>query len=40
MNVAVPTTKTARQQRIVDLLGRQPVRSQTELADLDRKSVV
>ena len=34
MNVAVPTTKTARQQRIVDLLGRQPVRSQTELADL------
>jgi transcriptional regulator of arginine metabolism len=29
-----PTTKTARQQRIVELLGRQPVRSQTELAEL------
>jgi transcriptional regulator of arginine metabolism len=34
MSIAVPTTKTARQQRIVELLGRQPVRSQTELADL------
>jgi transcriptional regulator of arginine metabolism len=34
MTIAVPTTKTARQQRIVELLGRQPVRSQTELADL------
>lgn len=34
MSIALPTTKTARQQRIVELLGRQPVRSQTELADL------
>ncbi|TCM41633.1 arginine repressor [Kribbella sp. VKM Ac-2568] len=34
MTIVVPTTKTARQQRIVDLLGRQQVRSQTELADL------
>jgi transcriptional regulator of arginine metabolism len=34
MSIAVPTTKIARQQRIVELLGRQPVRSQTELADL------
>lgn len=34
MTVAVPTTKAARQQRIIDLLARQPVRSQTELADL------
>jgi transcriptional regulator of arginine metabolism len=34
MTVVLPTTKTARQQRIVELLGRQPVRSQTELADL------
>jgi transcriptional regulator of arginine metabolism len=31
---AVPTTKNARQQRIVDLLGRHQVRSQTELAEL------
>jgi transcriptional regulator of arginine metabolism len=30
----VPLTKGARQQRIVELLGRHPVRSQTELADL------
>jgi transcriptional regulator of arginine metabolism len=34
MTVAIPTTKTARQQRIIDLIGRQPVRSQTELAEL------
>jgi transcriptional regulator of arginine metabolism len=34
MTAGLPTTKTARQQRIIDLLGRQPVRSQTELADL------
>ncbi len=34
MTVGVPATKTARQQRIIELLGRQPVRSQTELADL------
>ena len=34
MTVAVPTTKTARQQRIIELIGRQPVRSQTELAEL------
>ncbi|MGI8901811.1 MAG: arginine repressor [Nocardioides sp.] len=30
----IPMTKGARQQRIVDLLSRQPVRSQTELARL------
>ncbi len=30
----VPATKNARQRRIVDLLARHPVRSQTELADL------
>jgi transcriptional regulator of arginine metabolism len=34
MTIAAPATKTARQQRIVELLGRQPVRSQTELAEL------
>jgi len=34
VTVVVPTTKTARQQKIIELLGRQPVRSQTELADL------
>jgi transcriptional regulator of arginine metabolism len=34
MTVGVPATKTARQQRIIELLGRQPVRSQTELAEL------
>jgi transcriptional regulator of arginine metabolism len=34
MTIAVPTTKTARQRRIVELLGRQPVRSQNELAEL------
>ncbi len=31
---AVPATKGARQQRIVDLLARHPVRSQTELGEL------
>lgn len=31
---SVPTTKGARQQRIVELLGRHEVRSQTELAEL------
>jgi transcriptional regulator of arginine metabolism len=30
----VPLTKAARQARIADLIGRQPVRSQAELADL------
>ena len=34
MTVAVPTTKTARRQRIIGLIGGQPVRSQTELAEL------
>lgn len=33
-NNQIPTTKSARQQRIVELLGRHSVRSQTELADL------
>ena len=32
--VGIPMTKGARQQRIVELLGRHQVRSQTELADL------
>jgi transcriptional regulator of arginine metabolism len=31
---ALPATKAARQAKIVDLLGRHPVRSQTELAEL------
>jgi transcriptional regulator of arginine metabolism len=31
---SIPMTKGARQQRIVELLGRHQVRSQTELADL------
>ncbi|WNI14745.1 arginine repressor [Actinacidiphila sp. ITFR-21] len=31
---AVPQTRTARHRRIVDLLGRQPVRSQSQLAKL------
>ena len=34
MTGAIPLTKSARQQKIVDLLSRQPVRSQTELAEL------
>lgn len=39
---AVPQTRTARHRRIVDILNRQPVRSQSQLAKLlaDRKSVV
>jgi len=32
--VSLPATKAARQAKIVDLLGRHPVRSQTELAEL------
>lgn len=34
MTTAIPLTKSARQQRIVDLLESERVRSQTELADL------
>ena len=34
MTAAIPMTKSARQQKIVDLLARHHVRSQTELADL------
>ncbi|MGA8209483.1 MAG: arginine repressor [Nocardioidaceae bacterium] len=34
MTAGIPATKAARQQRIVDLLARHPVRSQTELGDL------
>ena len=34
MTAAIPMTKSARQQRIVDLLARHHVRSQSELADL------
>jgi transcriptional regulator of arginine metabolism len=37
---AVPMTKSARQQRIVDLLGRHQVKSQTELAELLARSGV
>jgi transcriptional regulator of arginine metabolism len=37
---AMPMTKNARQQRIVELLGRHQVRSQTELADLLAQSGV
>ena len=33
-NSAIPTTKSARQQRIVELLSTEEVRSQTELAEL------
>ena len=33
-NQGIPTTKGARQQRIVELLGKHQVRSQTELAEL------
>ncbi|HEX6246871.1 MAG TPA: arginine repressor [Nocardioidaceae bacterium] len=36
----MPTTKNARQQRIVELLGRHQVRSQTELAELLARSGV
>jgi transcriptional regulator of arginine metabolism len=34
MTAGIPMTKGARQQKIIDLLTRHPVRSQTELADL------
>ena len=34
MSGAIPLTKSARQQKIIDLLSRHPVRSQTELAEL------
>ena len=34
MTAAIPMTKGARQQKIVDLLAHHQVRSQTELADL------
>lgn len=37
---AVPMTKSARHQRIIDVLGRHSVRSQTELADLLAESGV
>ena len=40
MTRAIPLTKGARQQKIVDLLSKQPVRSQTELADLLRQAGV
>ena len=39
-DASIPTTKGARQQRIVDLLGRHQVRSQTELAELLAESGV
>jgi transcriptional regulator of arginine metabolism len=34
MTATIPLTKSARQQKIVDLLSRHPVRSQTELSQL------
>jgi transcriptional regulator of arginine metabolism len=34
VTATIPLTKNARQQKIVDLLGRLPVRSQTELSEL------
>ncbi len=34
MSAVIPVTKNARQQKIVDLLGRRQIRSQTELAEL------
>ncbi len=33
MTTTIPLTKSARQQKIVDLLESTPIRSQTELAD-------
>ena len=40
MTQTIPLTKSARQQKIVDLLSRQPVRSQTELSELLREAGV
>ena len=40
MTAAIPMTKSARQQKIVDLLAHHQVRSQTELADLLAKHQV
>ena len=34
MTATIPMTKSARQQKIIDLLARHHVRSQSELADL------
>ena len=34
MTAGIPMTKGARQQKIIDLLAKHQVRSQTELADL------
>jgi transcriptional regulator of arginine metabolism len=40
MSGPIPLTKGARQQKIVDLLSKRPVRSQTELAELLREAGV
>ena len=40
MTATIPLTKSARQQKIVDILSRQPVRSQTELAELLKEAGV
>ena len=40
MTSGIPVTKGARQQKIVDLLARHEVRSQTELAELLQASGV
>ena len=40
MTATIPLTKSARQQKIVDLLGRQSVRSQTELSELLKEAGV
>ncbi len=40
MSGVIPMTKGARQQKIIDLLSRHPVRSQTELAELLAKAGV
>jgi transcriptional regulator of arginine metabolism len=40
VTATIPLTKSARQQKIIDLLGRQPVRSQTELSELLKEAGV
>lgn len=40
MTATIPLTKSARQQKIVDLLGKHSVRSQTELSELLREAGV
>ena len=40
MTATIPLTKSARQQQIVDILGRHPVRSQTELSEVLKEAGV